>query len=125
NTSGFFSNALGGIPLASRNEEGECLATLLNGTDPDFCDKDGNLRAGFDKIAAIISREDLERFTGSLRIDYTPFTWLTNSATLGTDIIDQVFNDAIPFDPDIPFSFAAGGEYFRTRALFRNVTADL
>ncbi|HET7273552.1 MAG TPA: TonB-dependent receptor, partial [Longimicrobiaceae bacterium] len=58
-------------------------------------------------------------------VNYTPFEWLTNSATLGTDITDQVFNDAIPYDPDIPFSFAAGGEYFRSRNLLRHITADL
>ncbi|MGH7504363.1 MAG: SusC/RagA family TonB-linked outer membrane protein [Longimicrobiales bacterium] len=125
NTSGFFSNALSGIPLASKNDAGECLATVLTGTDPEFCDKDGNLRAGFDKIAAIISREKIERFTGSLRVDYTPFPWLTNAATIGADVVDQVFNDAIPYDPDIPFSFAAGGEYFRTRNLLRHLTADI
>ncbi|MGH7481556.1 MAG: TonB-dependent receptor domain-containing protein, partial [Longimicrobiales bacterium] len=125
NTSGFFTNALTGIPLSSRNADGECLATVLAGVEPDFCDKNGNRRAAFDKIAAIISREKIERFTGSLQIDYTPVSWLTNSATLGTDIVDQVFNDAIPFDPDIPFSFAAGGEFFRTRNLFRNLTVDL
>lgn len=125
NTSGFFTNALTGIPLSSRNAEGECLATVLAGVESDFCDKNGNRRAAFDKIAAIISREKVERFTGSLQVDYTPLSWLTNSAVLGTDIVDQVFNDAIPYDPDIPFSFAAGGEFFRTRNLFRNLTVDL
>ncbi len=125
NTSGFFRNAVGGIPLASKNAEGECLATLLGGSDPSFCDKDGNIRAAFDKITPIISRENLERFTGSVRLNYTPFGWLTGSAAVGADVVDQQFTDAIPYDPDIPFSFAAGGENFQTRNLRRNVTVDL
>lgn len=125
NTSGFFANAMDGSPYSSKSDGGECLATVLLGDDPEVCDKDGNIRAAFDKIAAIISREEVERFTGSLRLDYTPFPWLTNSVMLGADIADQVFNDAIPFDPDIPFSFAAGGEFFRTRNLRRHVTADI
>ncbi|HEX6940768.1 MAG TPA: SusC/RagA family TonB-linked outer membrane protein [Longimicrobiales bacterium] len=125
NTSGFYSNAVTGLPISSRNADGECLGALIAGTDDDFCDKDGNRLASFDKIAAIISREELERFTGSLRVNYTPFPWLTNAATVGADIIDQVFHDAIPYDPEVPFSFAAGGEYFRTRNLRRHVTADI
>ncbi|HEX7051050.1 MAG TPA: SusC/RagA family TonB-linked outer membrane protein [Longimicrobiales bacterium] len=125
NTSGFFVNAMNGTPYSSKSDDGRCLATVLLGDDPSVCDKDGNVRAAFDKIAAIVSREDLERFTGSVRVNYTPFTWLTNSAMLGADIVDQVFNDAIPYDPEIPFSFAAGGEFFRSRNLRRHVTVDL
>ncbi|MGH7576575.1 MAG: SusC/RagA family TonB-linked outer membrane protein, partial [Longimicrobiales bacterium] len=125
NTSGFFRNAMAGLPYSSKSDDGRCLATELLGSASSVCNKDGNVEAGFDKIAAIISRENLERFSGSLRIDYTPFPWLTSSALVGADVIDQVFNDAIPFDPDIPFSFAAGGEFFRSRNLRRNVTADI
>lgn len=125
NTSGFFRNAMSGLPYSSKSDDGRCLATELLGSAPSVCGKDGNVEAGFDVIEGIISRENLERFSGSLRIDYTPFPWLTSSALVGADIVDQVFNDAIPFDTDPSFAFAEGGEFFRTRNLRRNVTADI
>jgi len=98
---------------------------VLDGADPSFCDKNGNVRAGFDKIEPVTSREDLERFNTSLRVNVTPFSWMINTVKLGADVINQTFQDAIPFDPDIPFSFAAGGENFITRNQTRNFTADL
>ena len=125
NTSGFFVNAQDGQPLSSIGTNGECLATVLDGADPSFCDKNGNVRAGFDKIEPVTSREDLERFNTSLRVNVTPFSWMINTVKLGADVINQTFQDAIPFDPDIPFSFAAGGENFITRNQTRNFTADL
>jgi TonB-linked SusC/RagA family outer membrane protein len=125
NTSGFFVNAQDGQPLSSIGTNGECLATVLDGSDPSFCDKNGNVRAGFDKIEPIISKEDLERFNTSLRVNVTPFSWMINTVKLGADVVNQTFQDAIPFDPDIPFSFAAGGENFITRNQTRNFTADL
>jgi len=125
NTSGFFVNAQDGQPLSSIGTNGECLANVLDGADPSFCDKNGNVRAGFDKIEPVTSKEDLERFNTSLRVNVTPFSWMINTVKLGADVINQTFQDAIPFDPDIPFSFAAGGENFITRNQTRNFTADL
>jgi TonB-linked SusC/RagA family outer membrane protein len=126
NTSGYFANALAGIPQSSFGADGTCLATALAGVDRDFCARrNGNIRATFDKIIPITSREDLERFTASIQANYKPVAWLTNEAKIGTDVVSQEFTDAIPFDPDVPFSFAAGGENFITRNLIRNTTADL
>lgn len=125
NTSGYFANARSGQPLSSLGTNGDCLATVLEGTDSSFCDKNGNVRAGFDKIEPILSKEDLERFNASLRVNVTPFSWMINTVKLGADVINQTFQDAIPFDPDIPFSFAAGGENFLNRNQTRNFTADV
>lgn len=125
NTSGFFANALSGIPFSSLGTNGDCLGTVLGFTGPGFCVKNGNTRAAFDKIAAVESSEDVDRFTASLQVDATPTSWLTVAATLGADVTDQLFTDAIPFDPDVPFSFAAGGENFLTRPLTRILTGDL
>lgn len=126
NTSGFFLNALGGNPYFSRNSQGECLATVLLGDDENTCDRKGNIRAPFDAIANIVSREDLERFIGSLGLKYSPAPWLVNQAVVGVDVADQVFNDAIPFQTANEwFGFAAGGEFFRTRFLRRHITADV
>jgi len=125
NTSGYFTNALAGIPLSAKGSDGSCLAALLGAADESFCDKDGNTRAGFDKIEPIISRENVDRFTSSFQLRSTPRSWLTATAKLGADVTDQLFTDAIPFDPDVPFSFAAGGENFLSRPLTRIITADL
>jgi len=126
NTSGFFANAEDGVPASALGANGQCLATVLTdgGFDPSFCDKNGNVRAAFDKIEAVISKQDLERFTTSLNANVDPTDWLSIRATAGGDISNTEFDDAIPFDPDIPFSFAAGGEAFRTRTETRVFTGD-
>ena len=124
NTSGYFLNALIGQPLSSLNEDGECLGTLLAGADPSFCDKDGNVRAGFDKIDPIKSLQEVERFTSSLQLDLTPTPWLIGTLKAGTDVTNTLFQDAIPFDPEVPFSFAAGGENFLDNQTFRKWTFD-
>jgi TonB-linked SusC/RagA family outer membrane protein len=124
NTSGFFANAIDGVPMASLGTGGDCLATVLAGEDPSFCDRNGNTRAAFDKIEAVISKQDLERFTASAIAVVTPSDWLTFRGTVGTDVASTEFQDAIPFDPDIPFSFAAGGENFLTADTRRTLTGD-
>lgn len=124
NTSGYFANAIDGVPMAALGPGGECLATELAGEDPSFCDRNGNTRAAFDKIEPIISRESLERFTASVTSVVTPADWLTLRGTVGADVVSTEFQDAIPFDPDIPFSFAAGGENFLTKDTRRTLTGD-
>ena len=125
NTSGYFANALSGIPLSALGTQGACLAEVLGAADRSFCDKNGNTRAGFDKILPIRSAEDIDRFTASLQVTSDPVSWLTTVAKLGADVTDQLFTDAIPFDPEVPFSFAAGGENFLSRPLTRIFSADL
>ena len=125
NTSGFFANAEDGIPISSLGSDGSCLGVVLGLTDADFCDKNGNTRANFDKIADVISKQDLERFTGSVNTVVTPSDWLSIRATAGADVVSAQFQDAIPFDPDIPFSFAAGGENFITQDERRTFTGDV
>jgi TonB-linked SusC/RagA family outer membrane protein len=125
NTSGFFTNAEDGVPISSLGSEGDCLGQVLGLTDASFCDKNGNARAGFDKIVPIISRQRNERFTGSVNAVLAPNDWLNVRATAGADVVSAEFQDAIPFDPDVPFSFAAGGENFLTRDSRRTLTGDL
>lgn len=124
NTSGYFLNALIGQPISSIGENGDCLGTVLGVTDPSFCDKDGNVRAGFDKIDPIISQQEVERFNASLQVDLTPTSWLVGTVRAGADVTNTKFQDAIPFDPDVPFSFAAGGENFLDNERFRKWTFD-
>jgi len=124
NTSGYFLNALIGLPISSIGENGNCLGTVLGETGPDFCDKNGNVRAGFDKVDPIKSLQEVERFNASLQVDLTPTPWLTGTVRAGTDIANTKFQDAIPFDPDVPFSFAAGGENFLDNERFRKWTFD-
>lgn len=124
NTSGYFLNALIGQPISSIGDSGNCLGTVLGETDPSFCDKDGNIRAGFDKIDPIKSLQEVERFNASLQIDLTPTPWLIGTVKAGTDVTNTKFQDAIPFDPDVPFSFAAGGENFLDNERFRKWTFD-
>ena len=124
NTSGYFLNALIGQPISSIGDDGNCLGTVLGATDPSFCDKDGNVRAGFDKIDAITSMQEVERFNASLQVDLTPTSWLIGTVKAGTDVTNVKFQDAIPFDPDVPFSFAAGGENFLDNERFRKWTFD-
>lgn len=124
NTSGYFLNALIGQPISSIGENGNCLGTVLGVSEPGFCDKDGNVRAGFDKINPILSLQEVERFNASLQVDLTPTPWLIGTVRAGTDITNIKFQDAIPFDPDIPFSFAAGGENFLDNERFRKWTFD-
>lgn len=124
NTSGYFANAIDGVPMAAIGTGGDCLATVLAGEDPSFCDRNGNTRAAFDKIEAVISKQDLERFTASAVTVVTPSDWLTLRGTVGADVASTEFQDAIPFDPEIPFSFAAGGENFLTADTRRTLTGD-
>ena len=124
NTSGYFLNALIGQPISSIGSQGSCLATVLGTNSPSFCDKNGNVRAGFDKIEPILSLQEVERYNASLRIDVTPAPWLIGSLRAGTDITNTKFQDAIPFDPDVPFSFAEGGENFLNSERFRKWTLD-
>ena len=124
NTSGYFANAIDGIPISALGEDGSCLATVLGASDPSFCDKNGNTRAAFDKIEPILSAQDIDRFTASLQTDITPYEWWTSTIKMGADVTDMTFTDAIPYDPDVPFSFAEGGENFITRPLTRVFTAD-
>lgn len=124
NTSGYFLNALIGQPISSIGENGDCLGTVLGVSEPGFCDKDGNVRAGFNKIDPILSLQEVERFNASLQVDLTPTPWLIGTVRAGTDITNTKFQDAIPFDPDIPFSFAAGGENFLDNERFRKWTFD-
>lgn len=124
NTSGYFLNAIIGQPISSLNPSGECLGTVLGEAEPSFCDKNGNVRAGFDKIRPIKSLQEVERFNASLQVDLTPTPWLTGTVKAGTDVTSTKFQDAIPFDPDVPFSFAAGGENFLDNQTFRKWTFD-
>ncbi len=124
NTSGYFLNALIGQPISSLGADGNCLGTVLGATDPSFCDKNGNIRAGFDKIDPILSLQEIERFNASLQLDLTPTPWLIGTVKAGTDVTGTKFQDAIPFDPDVPFSFAAGGENFLDNQTFRKWTFD-
>ncbi len=125
NTSGYAANGFAGRPFSSLGTGGDCLATVLAGTDPSFCDKNGNVRAGFDKIKPILSLDNVERFTISSITTLTPVSWMVNTAKVGADITNETFQDAIPYDPDIPFSFAAGGQNFLTTPQTRTYTADL
>jgi len=124
NTSGYFLNAIIGQPISSIGDNGECLGAVLGVTDPAFCDKNGNVRAGFDKIEPITSMQEVERFNASLQVDLTPTPWLVGTVRAGTDVTNTKFQDAIPFDPDVPFSFAAGGENFLDNERFRKWTFD-
>ena len=124
NTSGYFLNALIGQPISSIGANGNCLGTVLGATDPSFCDKNGNIRAGFDKIDPIKSLQEVERFNASLQVDLTPAPWLIGTVRAGTDVTNTKFQDAIPFDPEVPFSFAAGGENFLDNQRFRKWTFD-
>lgn len=124
NTSGYFLNALIGQPISSIGDNGNCLGTVLGATDPGFCDKNGNVRAGFDKIDPIKSLQEVERFNASLQVDLTPTPWLVGTLRAGTDVTNTKFQDAIPFDPDVPFSFAAGGENFLDNERFRKWSFD-
>lgn len=124
NTSGYFLNALIGQPISSIGDNGNCLGTVLGAADPSFCDKNGNVRAGFDKIDPIKSLQEVERFNASLQVDLTPTPWLVGTLRAGTDVTNTKFQDAIPFDPDVPFSFAAGGENFLDNERFRKWSFD-
>lgn len=124
NTSGYFLNALIGQPISSIGSNGNCLGAVLGATDSSFCDKNGNVRAGFDKIEPILSLQEVERFNASMQLDLTPTPWLIATVKGGTDITSTKFQDAIPFDPDVPFSFAAGGENFLDNERFRKWTFD-
>lgn len=127
NTSGYFLNAVVGFPTQSldHNTGERCFGSLAAGEPGSFCDSNGNIRAAFEKIEPIVSREDLERFTTSMRVNYRPFSWMENTAKVGIDVSGQEFKDAIPFDPDVPFGFAAGGENFLTYNENVTRTADL
>lgn len=126
NTSGFFGNWAGGFPVQSLDQNNDrCLGTLLFNQPDSFCDSNGNVRAAFDKIAAIPNIENVQRFTTSLRLNYRPFPWMENMARIGADASHSEFQDAIPFDPDIPFGFAAGGENFITSTTNVNRSLDL
>lgn len=124
NTSGYFLNAIIGQPISSIGEDGNCLGAVLGATDASFCDKEGNVRASFDKIDPIVSLQEVERFNASLQLDLTPAPWLIGTVKAGTDVTNTKFQDAIPFDPDVPFSFAAGGENFLDNERFRKWTFD-
>lgn len=126
NTSGFFANAIIGFPTSSKTPDGgPCFANVTVGRAAEFCEQNGNIRASFDNIAEVISRENLDRATMSARLTYTPFDWLNNTVKIGFDEVSQEFKDAIPFDPEVPFSFAAGGENFLSRNQQETRTADV
>jgi len=125
NTSGYAANGFAGRPFSAVGTGGDCLATVLAGTDASFCDKNGNVRAGFDKIEPILSLDNVERFTASAVTTLTPTPWMVNTVKVGADVTSESFQDAIPFDPDVPFSFAAGGENFLTKPVTRTYTADV
>jgi TonB-linked SusC/RagA family outer membrane protein len=124
NTSGYFLNAIIGQPISAIGTDGSCLGEVLGATDASFCDKNGNIRAGFDKIDPILSLQEVERFNASLQLDATPADWLIGTIRAGADVTNTKFQDAIPFDPDVPFSFAAGGENFLDNERFRKWTLD-
>ena len=65
----------------------------------------GFLRVTPEAAGEIETYSGLDRFTGSVQLNYTPFTWLANRLTVGTDVGSEANSILFPRNP-------AGSNYF-------------
>ncbi len=75
-------------------------------------------------ISAILTLQQLERFTGSLSGNYRPFSWFEVVATAGVDRANRHDNETIPPER-VNFSSLPEGERSSNRAEITDYTANL
>ena len=75
-------------------------------------------------IATITSRQQVERFTGSVTANYRPFDWFSNRFTLGYDGLAEHSTQLVPVDPDRPFGSDSEGYKIAGTDVTRNLTLD-
>ena len=46
---------------------------------------------------AFSDNQDIDRFTGSVQMNYKPFAWFSNRLTVGTDVTDEQNEELLPF----------------------------
>jgi len=119
---GMITNGEAGFPLYSYGvrpdgSAGDCLATVLLGTDPSVCDaRQGNLTANFDKLMTPDNGEELGRFISSLSLRWVPLEWLSTRFAAGVDNINTRTWQLVPLDPDRPFGDRSKGFLTESRA---------
>jgi outer membrane receptor protein involved in Fe transport len=78
----------------------------------------------FDDIATLINQQDVERFTGSVTVDYRPLEFLAARGTVGYDSFVDQTGFLVPVDPDLPFGDESRGARSVGYGLNRLLTAD-
>lgn len=112
---GFATNGGAGNPVTSfgvrpDGTRGDCLATLFRGQNPSICEfQQGNLVNNFDDLLTVFSGQETGRFVGSATVQWAPFRWLSQQATLGIDRAQEKDINFFPLDPARPFGVLSAG----------------
>lgn len=112
---GIVTNAGAGLPLfsfgtAPDGGRGDCLATVIAGLPESNCENQGNLTASFEDLTAVQNTQDVQRFTGSSTLRYSPFSWMTNQFTAGIDFIQTDNSNLVPPDSERPLGAISAGQ---------------
>ncbi len=79
----------------------------------------------FDDVATLENDQKVERFTGSVSVDYRPFSFLQARGTIGYDQFSDHTGQLVPVDPTLPFNDLSQGFRSTSSALVRGVTVDV
>lgn len=68
--------------------------------------------------------QQIERFTGSATLNWTPFAFLTNRVTIGYDQHSTQNRNIVPVDTDLPFGDDSRGVISRTDIVTKQLTLE-
>lgn len=77
------------------------------------------------EIYAINTRQQVQRFLGSLTSNYQPLTWLTFTGTVGADVNNRFDNETVPPEQIFLSTTTREGSRAANRAVISNYTANL
>ena len=77
------------------------------------------------EIYAINTRQQIQRFIGSLTSNYQPLRWLTFTGTVGADVNNRFDNETVPPEQIFLSTTTREGSRSANRAVISNYTANL
>jgi outer membrane receptor protein involved in Fe transport len=114
---GYLSSRLR-LPQNDNNALG-LLGGALLGSAFDNPDTRGYFAITADQSQQFRTRQDVERFTGSLNSNWRPLPWLSGAASAGLDVVNRFDHDLLPAGEIIPFGLAGG---FRQSERYQDFT---
>ncbi|MEX0856253.1 MAG: TonB-dependent receptor [Gemmatimonadota bacterium] len=78
----------------------------------------------FEDVASVENTQEVERFTGSVTVDYRPRSFLTASGTLGYDQFSDQTGTFYPVDPSLTFGDLSLGARSINHVVSRNLSLE-
>jgi TonB-linked SusC/RagA family outer membrane protein len=121
-STGYISSDLS-LPL----NDNFALGVITNGLAGFWTDTINNGYGEFtpEQLFTIDTRQEIERFTGGMTANWTPFSFFSGRATVGLDVVNRLDRQFFPTGEAPPFLNRDKGAIFSNRFQTLNYTVDL